>query len=162
MAHVDVREIDADGWSSIRDVRLAALREAPHAFASTYEHEVEFSEQDWLRQFTNRGNFLAYAAELGEAPVGMVGCFSLEPGTTELLSMWVRPQARGLGVGSTLVEAVVRWARAHGHDRVHLWVAEGNDMARRLYQRCGFTPTGERQPLPSNPEIPEIAMARDA
>jgi ribosomal protein S18 acetylase RimI-like enzyme len=44
--------------------------------------------------------------------------------------------------------------------RVHLWVAESNRSARLLYERCGFRPTGERQPLPSNPQLPEIAMAR--
>jgi len=31
-----------------------------------------------------------------------------------------------------------------------------------LYERCGFSPTAERQPLPSNVELIEIGMARDA
>jgi ribosomal protein S18 acetylase RimI-like enzyme len=43
---------------------------------------------------------------------------------------------------------------------VHLWVTETNKPARRLYERCGFKPTGERQPLPSNPALGELAMAR--
>jgi GNAT superfamily N-acetyltransferase len=160
MAHVDVREIDAAGWSSVRDVRLAALREAPDAFASTYQREAGFSEQDWRRRFVGSGNFLAYAAEAGPAPAGLVGCFETAPGTTELVSLWVRPHARGLGVGAALVDAVVRWAGGRRHSQVHLWVAETNDSARGLYRRCGFTPTGERQPLPSNQQITEIAMAR--
>lgn len=160
MAHVDVRAIDADGWPTIREVRLAALQEAPGAFASTYQREAGFSEQDWLRRFVGSGNFLAYAAEAGPAPAGLVGCFPAGPGTTELVSLWVRPHARGLGIGAALVDAVVRWARDRGHGRVHLWVAEANDSARGLYQRCGFTPTGERQPLPSNQQVTEIAMAR--
>jgi GNAT superfamily N-acetyltransferase len=121
---------------------------------------VGFSEQDWLRRFVGSGNFLAYAPGAGPAPAGLVGCFAAGPGTTELVSLWVRPHARGLGIGSALVDAVLRWARGHGHGRVHLWVAETNDSARGLYQRCGFTPTGERQPLPSNQQITEIAMAR--
>jgi ribosomal protein S18 acetylase RimI-like enzyme len=43
---------------------------------------------------------------------------------------------------------------------VHLWVTETNPHARALYERLGFTPTGERQPLPSDPSIGEIAMSR--
>ena len=37
---------------------------------------------------------------------------------------------------------------------------EDNDPARRLYQRCGFVPAGERQPLPSNPRLYEVDMIR--
>ncbi len=33
-------------------------------------------------------------------------------------------------------------------------------VARLLYERCGFSPTGERQPLPSNPAIGEVGMTR--
>jgi hypothetical protein len=35
-----------------------------------------------------------------------------------------------------------------------------NFHARRLYERCGFTPTGERQPLPSNASLREVGMIR--
>jgi ribosomal protein S18 acetylase RimI-like enzyme len=57
---------------------------------------------------------------------------------------------------------VAGWARAKGMSRVHLWVAENNGHARLLYERCGFSPTAERQPLPSNVELTEIGMVRDA
>jgi ribosomal protein S18 acetylase RimI-like enzyme len=39
-------------------------------------------------------------------------------------------------------------------------VTENNKPARGLYERCGFSPTGERQPLPSDPALMELAMAR--
>jgi GNAT superfamily N-acetyltransferase len=160
MRMVDIREIDADGWQAMRDIRLAALQEAPYAFASTYEREVAFVEADWLRRISRGANFLAYAPELGPAPVGIVGGIEDRPGTIELVSMWVSPPARGHGVGQALVETVVGWARAKGMPRVHLWVAESNHNARLLYERCWFRPTAERQPLPSNGQVTEIGMAR--
>src|SRR5215467_11008341 len=104
MAEVDVREIGADGWRDVRDVRLAALREAPGAFPSSYEREAAFSEQDWLSRFAHGGNFLAYSPALGQEPAGIVGCFESAPGTTELVAMWVRPGARGHGIGDALIE----------------------------------------------------------
>ncbi len=73
--------------------------------------------------------------------------------------MFVRPTARGLGVGEALIDAVLGWARAHDAASVDLWVTEANKSARRLYERCGFTPTGARQPLPSNPALTEMAMS---
>jgi GNAT superfamily N-acetyltransferase len=157
---VEVREIAADGWRAMRDVRLEALRDAPYAFASTYEREVAFGETDWQRRIAGGGNFLAHAPELDVAPVGIVGGFEAEPGTIELVSLWVRPHARGHGVGEALVEAVVGWAWAKSIARVHLWVTETNNTARLLYERCGFLPTAESQPLPSDPELIEIGMVR--
>jgi ribosomal protein S18 acetylase RimI-like enzyme len=160
MLQVEIQEIGAGNWRALRDIRLAALRDAPQAFASTYEREVAFTEADWLRWISRGDTFLAYAPELGAAPVGIVSEYEGEPGTIELISMWISPEARGRGIGRALVEAVLGQARAKSMTRVHLWVAESNRSARLLYERCGFQPTAERQPLPSNPQLPEIAMAR--
>lgn len=160
MLRVEIRQIGADDWRALRDIRLAALQDAPQAFASTYGREAAFAEADWLRWIGRGDTFLAYAPELGAAPVGIVGGYDGEPGTIELISMWISPEARGRGIGRALVEAVVGRARAKGMTRVHLWVAESNRSARLLYERCGFRQTAERQPLPSNPQLPEIGMAR--
>jgi len=117
---VEVRVIDAAGWRALRDVRLEALQDAPYAFESTYEREVAFVEADWQRRIAGGGSFLAYAPELAAAPIGIVGGFEAEPGTIELVSLWVHPRARGHGVGEALVGAVRNWARAKGAARVHL------------------------------------------
>jgi ribosomal protein S18 acetylase RimI-like enzyme len=74
--------------------------------------------------------------------------------------MWVRPAARGQKVGEALVEAAADWARHRGFGVLHLGVTESNAAARRLYERCGFTVTGERQPLPSDPALSVIDMRR--
>ena len=156
----EIREAGAGDWQAMRDVRLAALRDAPQAFASSYEREAAFTEADWQRRIARGGSFLAYAPELGTAPAGIAGGFEAGPGTIELVSMWVRPRARGHGIGQALVEAVAGWARARGASRLHLWVTENNRHARLLYERCGFRPTAERQPLPSDPGVTEIGMVR--
>jgi GNAT superfamily N-acetyltransferase len=74
--------------------------------------------------------------------------------------MWVRPAARGQKVGEALIEAAAGWVRSRGLGPLYLWVAAPNAPARKLYERCGFTDTGERQPLPSDPAIPEVKMRR--
>jgi len=159
MASVTVRAIDASMWRTMRDVRLAALQDAPHAFGSSYQREIGFTQDDWQTRISRGANFLAYAGQPASVPAGIVGAFEPGPHTAELVSMWVHPQARGQGVGRVLVETVLQWARTEGHSIVHLWVTETNDPARRLYERCGFALTGERKPLPSHPEYAEIAMA---
>ena len=169
---VMTREVSPDDWETVRDVRLTALREAPDAFGSTYAREAAFTEERWRARFGPRSvTYLAYLADAaGQAdpadpadaaePAGIAGVLE-EDGATELVSMWVRPSARGRRAGEALVAACAGWARARGHDELFLWVTESNASARRLYERCGFSATGERQPLPSDPSLAEIRMRRD-
>jgi ribosomal protein S18 acetylase RimI-like enzyme len=157
----ELRVVGPDDWQVLRAVRLEALGEAPYAFGSTYAREDAFCEKTWQGRASSRNSLVAYLPEFGDQPVGLVGSMKAAPGELELVSMWVRPQARGRHVGVALVEAIIERARGGRLARVHLWVTESNKAARRLYERCGFTPTGERQPLPSDPALMELAMARE-
>jgi GNAT superfamily N-acetyltransferase len=160
-----VREITQDDWEQLRDVRLAALAEAPAAFGSSYAREVAFTEEQWRGRINDRSvTFFARvdsadAGPVDAAPAGLAGVY-VDDGNANLVSMWVSPSARGLGVGKALIEAAVAWARARGFGALFLWVTESNTSARRLYDQCGFTPTGERQLLPSDPTLTEIWMSR--
>ena len=40
-------------------MRLDALKEAPYAFGSTYEREVEFDDAMWRRRVVDRVRFIA-------------------------------------------------------------------------------------------------------
>jgi GNAT superfamily N-acetyltransferase len=155
-----VRKAMPEDWRALRDIRLAALRDAPDAFASTHDREAAFGEADWRGRTAVGGAFLAYLPEVSASePVGLAGGYQPTPGITELVSMYVRPRARGRGVGQALIDAVIGWAVTNNATTVHLWVTETNSRARSLYERCGFKPTGERQPLPSNPSLGESAMS---
>jgi ribosomal protein S18 acetylase RimI-like enzyme len=156
---VGVRELAESDWELLRDVRLAALSEAPYAFASTYAREAGFTEEQWRGRILSRGaTFFGFLPDAGE-PAGVSGVY-IADGVADLVSMWVRPSARGRGVGESLIEAAADWAKARDYDTLFLWVTESNAAARRLYERCGFTATGERQPLPSDPALSEIQLSR--
>jgi GNAT superfamily N-acetyltransferase len=153
-----VRATTLDDWQAMREIRLQALRDAPDAFASNYAREAGFERDEWHRRAARDGSFLAFLDQ-GEL-AGLAGGFEEEPGVAELVSMFVRPQARGHGVGEALVDAVAAWATSRNAASVHLWVTETNKPAIRLYERCGFTATSECQPLPSNPALGELGMTR--
>lgn len=153
-----VRATTMNDWQALREIRLQALQDAPDAFASTYAREVAFAEDEWHRRATRDGSFIAFLPEV--SPAGLGGGYLAAPDTVELIAMFVRPQARGRGVGEAVIEAVAGWAIQKGATAVHLWVTETNKRARLLYERCGFTATDERQPLPSDPALIEIGMLR--
>lgn len=66
----------------------------------------------------------------------------LQPGVLQMDGIFVDASARGQGVGTTLLRAIFDEARARGLSEVQLDVIEGNDRARALYAREGFTPIG--------------------
>jgi GNAT superfamily N-acetyltransferase len=121
-------------------VRLAALKEAPSAFGSTYEAEVGYAEAVWRERLAGWARFVA---EVDGEVVGVVGAGAGEfSGSAALTSLWVDPRFRGRGVGSALVAAVEEWARSQHLNQVVLWVTEVNRTAERLYEHIGFTRTG--------------------
>jgi GNAT superfamily N-acetyltransferase len=139
----------------LRELRLAALQDAPGAFASSYARERPDPPQRWRDRI---GLGAWFVAEVGGAPVGLAAgkpSYDGLPGRRDLISMWVRPEHRGRGAATSLVQAVASWAAADGAREVALWVADGNVAAAGLYRRAGFVPTGRRQPLPSDPAVGE-------
>ena len=50
----------------------------------------------------------------------------------------VAESAEGQGVGAALLSAAEDWARTNGYARITLNVFEGNERARRIYERAGY------------------------
>jgi GNAT superfamily N-acetyltransferase len=156
---VAIVRVTSTDWRIVRELRLQALRDAPLAFASSYAREADDDDASWRRRVETATWFVARDEVDGAEPVGLVaGIVDRETSGPHLVSMWVPPRARGRGVGLALVDAVKAWATPDAEQLI-LWVADGNDGARRLYERCGFRDTGWRQPLPSDPSIGESLMS---
>ncbi len=160
-ADISVRPAGPDDWEMVRDLRLAALRDAPPAFESTYEGERDRAEVAW-RAWLDRPTGTLVVASMDGLPVGLAGGYIEDAGHVELVSMWVRPEARGRGIGAALVMELARWAREQAAPAIRLWVTRDNEVAERLYSRQGFVRTGETQRLPAgHPGIDEFAMRLD-
>ncbi len=148
-----VRRIVPDDWETWRDARLTSLADAPYAFGSTLALEQEFDEADWRLRLRPE-NGMAAVAFLGEDAVGTIGAHLPEDADDPLLvAAWVRADARGKGVGDALVAEVLDWSREGGYEQVYLRVADGNQAARKLFLRNGFTSTGIRMPLESDSSV---------
>ena len=157
MKPVVIRRSRGEDWQLSREIRLQALRDAPLAFASTYEREAAFEDAMWLHRIASSAQFLAIDQD--EVVGTATGFVDPEDTTTALLvAMYVAPAARGNGIGERLVDAVVASARADGAHRVRLHVVETNPVAERLYSRCGFVRTGATMRLPPRPDLLEYEM----
>lgn len=83
------------------------------------------------------------------APVGCVGLRSLAiPGACEMKRLYVSPEGRSLGVGESLVRAVVGEARQRGYREVRLDTLPTMTGAIALYRKLGFEPTARYYETP--------------
>jgi ribosomal protein S18 acetylase RimI-like enzyme len=78
------------------------------------------------------------AAYLGREIVGCVALRELDRGTAELKRLFVRPAARGSGLGRRLVNQVLKEASGLGYQRVRLDTLPSMAAARSLYRDLGF------------------------
>jgi GNAT superfamily N-acetyltransferase len=157
MEPITVRRLGLEYWSVWRNVRLAALEEAPGAFASTLAREQAFEEDIWRARMSGPGvHVMAFASQ---QPVGIAATFVPDSSPApELVSMWVKPEWRSRQVGAAMVREVLAWSGESGYAEVRLWVVEGNAAAVRLYENTGFVLTGQSQVHPTDPEATEVRM----
>ncbi|MEU8815034.1 GNAT family N-acetyltransferase [Actinoplanes sp. NPDC048796] len=72
------------------------------------------------------------------------------PSSAELYAIHVAPDLVGTGVGRALMVNALDQLHALGTPRAVLWVLEDNTVARRFYERGGWTPDGETRVEPVN------------
>ncbi|NUR86523.1 MAG: GNAT family N-acetyltransferase [Nonomuraea sp.] len=139
---VGIQVLTPEDWRVWRELRLAALTEAPDAFGSRLEDWADAGEERWRDRLSMPGSH-NLVARLDDAPVGMAsGIPGQSPQVAELISMWVSPEARGRGVGDVLIEEVTGWAAGRGARVLELAVVKGNGAAIGLYRRHGFEDIG--------------------
>jgi ribosomal protein S18 acetylase RimI-like enzyme len=157
---IELRELTADDWQTWRELRLAALEEAPYAFGSQLADWVDAEEERWRARLEIPGS-RNYIAVLDGTPVGMAsGVRADEHGVVELISMWIAPAGRGRGIGDQLMAQVEQWAREAEAHTLQLSVADGNEKAHTLYLRSGFADTGIEGELMPDGIRHEIVMRK--
>jgi GNAT superfamily N-acetyltransferase len=160
-----VRQVAAGEATAVRELRLRALADAPGAFASRRDDELELDDGHWQRLIDDAvagEHATVFVAIDGSRWVGMAagGWFQRERGIAQLWGLWVDPVARGTGTGVALVGAVRDWAAAGGATFIRLGLIEPADALRRFYERLGFVELDDPAPMRIDPSRRASFMAR--
>jgi DNA-binding MarR family transcriptional regulator/GNAT superfamily N-acetyltransferase len=122
--------------------RQAAGYTAEFGWDGTYEALVARIVADYV-DHRDPAREAAWIAEADGDRVGSIFCVRKSDTVAQLRLLYVDPAARGLGIGSKLVEECMRFARSVGYTEMTLWTNSVLADARRIYQRSGFELTGE-------------------
>jgi GNAT superfamily N-acetyltransferase len=159
-----VRRFEPNEWPLYRELRLAALRDAPHAFGSTLEREAAFPEEEWITRLAvgtaSPLNYPMVAEDDSRRPVGLAWA-RIDPADTNtatLYQVWVHPAARRQHIGSALLASALDWARDAGACAMELHVALGPGSAMSFYRRAGFLEDGPPTPLRPGSELLQQSM----
>jgi DNA-binding MarR family transcriptional regulator/GNAT superfamily N-acetyltransferase len=68
-----------------------------------------------------------------------------EPGVARIRLLLIDPKARGLGLGTRLVDECVKFARKSGYSAITLWTHSVLSAARHVYESAGFTLTSSEK-----------------
>jgi DNA-binding MarR family transcriptional regulator/GNAT superfamily N-acetyltransferase len=80
----------------------------------------------------------AWIAEVNGERVGCIFCVKKVDDVAQLRNFLVEPSARGMGIGSRLVEECIRFAKRARYKQMMLWTNDVLVDARRIYERFGF------------------------
>ena len=106
-----IKQLTEDDWQQLRHIRLESLQDSPTNFGSSYDEEIQKSDEEW-RSWPNRCD--AFGALLEDILIGSCR-FSQEFGAKlshkgNIYGMYIKPKYRGNGIAKMLIKAVI----AHG------------------------------------------------
>ena len=137
-----IERLPITAWQRLKSLRECAVRDSSDAFGSTLDEMLSVTRALWIEQLEQLPTFVACEqdADIGMARVS----FANDSAEAWLRSMWVAPDFRGRRAAERLAGAVIALARDRGCTEVFLEVADHMVSAISLYERLGFSPTGDK------------------
>jgi phosphinothricin acetyltransferase len=138
-----MEEMTASDWEDVRSIYLEGLREGN----STFEIDAP-SWEAWDEAHLKSPRLVMRVAGkvLGWAALSRVSKRSVYSGVAEV-SIYVTEQARGKGVGSALLEQLIKESEQAGIWTLQASIFPENVASIELHLKCGFREVGKREKI---------------
>jgi len=138
---VVVRELVPEDWPAVRDIYLDGIRSG----LASFETEAP-SWEDWEAKHTIRVVAESSDEVVGWAAAGPVSSRRCYRGVLES-SVYVARNARGRGVGTSLLRALVERSEKAGAWTIEAGIFPENEASLKLHRALGFRVVGVREAI---------------
>ena len=136
--NISIRNIEPADNAVLASVVRATLSEFGAARPGTVYYDPT---TDALYELFRKEGSVYYVAEKDGRIVGGGGIYpsdGLPEDTCELVKMYLLPEARGIGLGKTLIQGCLDFAKKWGYEKVYLETMPELKQALSTYEKFGF------------------------
>lgn len=138
MSNINIRKIEPGDNEELAKIVRSSLAE----FGANKPGTVYFDDTtDHLYELFQEPGSIYYVAEENGQILGGAGIFpstGLPQGTCELVKMYLKPEARGKGLGRTLIDKCLAFAKGFGYIQVYIETMPELRKAVSVYEKYGF------------------------
>lgn len=138
LSSITIRKIKSQDNQSVKDIIHTVM---PEFGACGEGFAIKDPEVEDMYQAYDKKSHIYFVAENQDKILGGAGIAPLkgnDGNICELQKMYLLPEARGFGLGKTLIEACLRFAKEQGFVKCYIETTQQMQQAQKLYVQYGF------------------------
>jgi len=137
-----IKKVAVKNWEKFKEIRLEALKNNPEAFGSSYEEEVQRSDERWRISLANKNKTVFLALDrkipIAIATISYESMIKMNH-LANIYSVYVKPEYRGRAISSKLIKSILADVKKKKRiKKIKLNVVTTQLPAINLYKKFGF------------------------
>ena len=145
----------------LKQIRLAALKDAPYAYGAQYEVDKEKPISFWQQSIADTNWFFVATNKEDMGLIGVEAAGQDRGSDCWIFGWWIAPSYRGQGVAALMLEKIDEFCLVNNWRKQGLGVWPENERAIAAYRKLGFTSGAGPIPSRSKPGQLYLPMYRN-
>jgi len=148
--------IKIDGW------RAAYQGIVADDYLAQFDYDVQTSR--YLESFAEYAKKVFVMCDKNSSEILGYACFDDTEGENndcELVSLYIKPDHKGCGIGTALLQHTINYLKDQGKQKMLLWCFQKNTKALAFYQKNNFVIAKEKKAKIGNAEYDEYGLTLD-